>query len=325
MTFFHKFFHKTSSNQSNNTISGDIDDVTSPIISPAITKSITATYPELKSLSKKVKGDETFSPLSPLIQDLMSRPQLSLSLLKKIKEKNQDILAKITLQLEECTKESGIFTKYISLCKKMATTTFSTHSMDYENYNLHEELLDLEHQRNILQYTQKFADALTTEETIQIQELIYSLTELAKEKINIDTFLTDFLTLESTLKTDIESYSLAITEASTKHKISPDWNGKKQPLIKVGVQLTKRRDEFVKQEILINQKITKLYERYSIIYEEFQLLIPILIPLLELNLREHTINAKSSQQYTSLSKLYENGLSIISIIENLMEKIKQKN
>ncbi len=122
----------------------------------------------------------------------------------------------------------------------------------------------------------------------QMENFELSLELLDEKKAELDALLPPFLTRENALKADIQAFTKAVNEAQSKHKLSPDWDGKKPTLMRLGAQLQERREAYNKDEERLNTKTEKLYALHAEFYQEFSLFCEELLPLLEAEFKAAT-------------------------------------
>ncbi|MFI3170512.1 MAG: hypothetical protein R3Y06_11250 [Faecalibacterium sp.] len=122
---------------------------------------------------------------------------------------------------------------------------------------------------------------LNAQQHIQIENLELSIELLQEKKAEIDLLLPPFLAKESKLKTDIQAFTKAVKETQSKHKLSPDWDGKKPALMNLGDLLQERREAYNQEEEKLTAKTEKLYALHAEFYQEFSLFCEGVIPLLE--------------------------------------------
>ncbi len=122
---------------------------------------------------------------------------------------------------------------------------------------------------------------LSHHQQIQLENFALSLELLDEKKAELDTLLPPFLTRETALKADIQAFTKAVNETQAKHKLSPDWGGKKPALMRLGAQLQERREAYNKDEAQLNTKTEKLYALHAEFYQEFSLFCEDMLPLLE--------------------------------------------
>ncbi len=139
----------------------------------------------------------------------------------------------------------------------------------------------LQSESNLLSTLPDLLPNLSTQQHIQIENLELSIELLQEKKAEIDLLLPTFLATESKLKADIQAFTKAVKETQSKHKLSPDWDGKKPALMNLGDLLQERREAYNQEEEKLTAKTEKLYALHAEFYQEFSLFCEGVIPLLE--------------------------------------------
>lgn len=122
---------------------------------------------------------------------------------------------------------------------------------------------------------------LSAQQHTQIENFEFSLELLQEKKAQLDTTLPPFLVKEEKLKTDIQAFTKAVKETQTRHKLSPDWDGKKPALMNLGDILQERRNQYNQEEEQLNTRMQKLYAMHAEFYQAFALFCEEIVPQLE--------------------------------------------
>ncbi len=87
---------------------------------------------------------------------------------------------------------------------------------------------------------------------------IEGLEMLYEEKQSLDQDVEQLYQEAQKLRQDIMLFTRAVEEASSRYKLSPDWEGRKAPLMEVRRQLEVRRTAYEEKENKVNQKIQEI-------------------------------------------------------------------
>lgn len=139
----------------------------------------------------------------------------------------------------------------------------------------------LQSESNLLDTLPDLLPNLSAQQHIQIENLDLAIELLQEKKAEIDLLLPPFLAKESKLKADIQAFTKAVKETQSKHKLSPDWDGKKPALMNLGALLQERREAYNLEEEKLTAKTEKLYALHAEFYQEFSLFCEGVLPLLE--------------------------------------------
>ncbi|MFI3213172.1 MAG: hypothetical protein R3Y24_07500 [Eubacteriales bacterium] len=147
----------------------------------------------------------------------------------------------------------NLLEKYEELQKEMETSDTSsipTNPKTIENKLVNNEnLTKIENYKNLLENI--------------LEEIKTVITKVDNQVIPFDTEA-------GHLKNDILLFAQAVNEASAKYKLSPDWEGKKTPLMQIQKKLEERRNIYEEKNKEIEKLLDNAYHEYAVLYVKLQ-------------------------------------------------------
>ncbi len=182
-------------------------------------------------------------------------------------------------------KQKQALFRAINQCKELLREPFLRESEMQTLYRNGAAFQLLQSEGTLLHALPSLLPNLSMQQHTQIENFEFSLELLQEKKTQLDTMLPPFLAKEETLKTDIQAFTKAVKETQTRHKLSPDWDGKKPALMSLGDILQERRNLYNQEEEQLNSKMQKLYAMHAEFYQAFGLFCEEIVPLLEAEFR----------------------------------------
>lgn len=114
----------------------------------------------------------------------------------------------------------------------------------------------------------KKSESIYTKEQVASEEsAIDGLEKLYQEKRNLDQEVEQLSKEGEKLRQDIILFTRAVEEASSRYKLSPDWEGRKAPLMEVRKQLEARKVAYEEKEMRIDREAIELHKMIQQVVE----------------------------------------------------------
>lgn len=260
------------------------------------------TLDEGEILSKHTFSQENVIFDEPLISDTvaaMLRDTISveerLEELERLKKQNDSAI-------KELLGERELLLKAKNDCQIVADYKLVRQGKEFEEYIGTEDFQYLEVKYSILQLLKSVAPELYETEGVWLSELYVALEQVQRKYNQIEKLAEPLDKEGRELKADIIKFSNAVTEMKSKHKLSPDWEGKKQSMMNLQNQLTHRRSEYTKKEGQIEQKIDDLYKEYATVHGRFIKNEKDFITILNKKIEDFTQDTSRTMKLQSLLK-----------------------
>ncbi len=160
-----------------------------------------------------------------------------------------ELMQRFDTRIEEIFGEEQKISATIKKINKIIKSEKAVQINSYLDFLEQKILPKIENKLDILYVLDKTALITTTEVTGQkISELMDKIVAFEEE--------------EQALRSDIFKYSEAVNITSSRYKLSPSWEGKKQPLIELGKKLQERRNEYLTKQDSLNKQAKKIYALY---------------------------------------------------------------
>ena len=264
---------------------------------------------------------DDFKYLSQSTQKMACNPNLT-------KKDCEDILAQIidasqsTMEkLQNLNTPQKTLQELKKKCSLIANHSLSASEFTYEAFTQSDDFICLVDETEMLNRFETILPHIFT-----MDEPDFNL--LRVELINMNTLYEKTLTQATLvlgnykqLVTEITNYSNTVNEVRSKNRLSPDWSGKKQPLMTLGQQLTMRREDFLVTEHSINKEIQALCNIYPELHNTVQSHCHFFTAELDKKLDMIASDHTAQTRKVALKNTYQEILTIKSNLENFLIKM----
>ena len=147
-------------------------------------------------------------------------------------------------------------------CALISNHTFIEDEITYENLEQIDAFTYLSDESEILKQFEVYLPELFDLDEPNFTKLAFDFTDINNIYKKIKLSIVKIKGESEKLTKEITEYANVVNATKAKHRLSADWNGKKQPLMTLGQQLTVRRNQFIESENKINNEIANLSQNY---------------------------------------------------------------
>ncbi|ONI37562.1 hypothetical protein AN639_07965 [Candidatus Epulonipiscium fishelsonii] len=222
-------------------------------------------YPELLTISSQLNKLEVTKEYGKQIELMAYNITIDKSVLEEIILGLTDLNQQYKTKLMKTQDPVDVLHEYLDYCIEIARYTISDDPPTYENFIDNENFELIKKTLIIVINVQKLIDV-----DENLQQLINDYAIVFNTLNQLTPTVQEFLPIANTLKTEITEFTNVVTQVKSQNKMSPDWNGKKTPLIQLRQQLVKKREQFIIDEENVNGAILKVYTECQKLHEQFK-------------------------------------------------------
>ncbi len=223
--------------------------------------------PDLSDEIRKLSADPITEHIGNRLQEILTLPAYESDDFIEIFDMIEDLLPLYIIKATQNGDNSALSSALVMIMN----TDHSIHAKTYEHFaqdlthipadaqTLNEAFEHIEQKDDAFLQIHAGFNALLNEYTALVSEC---------EELSVS---------QKKLSGEILNFTDLINLLSEKHKLSPDWNGKKQQMVKLSEELSVKRNNSLSEEARLNRKIVDFYKKQSSAYASFVELIPDLI------------------------------------------------
>lgn len=174
---------------------------------------------------------------------------------------------KVAASIENLLSGREKMLKGKTYCQQLNKKKSMVLSKTFEEYVDNDDFKDLPKKFYVMEVLKDTVPEIYTQPDIPATELRMALEHVHEMWEDVEREKEILKTEGDTLRNEITQFASVVNEMKNKHKLSADWEGKKQPLMTMQGKLATRRDAYMKKELIMDKKILEL----SCEYKELQI------------------------------------------------------
>ena len=180
------------------------------------------------------------------------------------------ILETVVEEIQSLADPIQMIYEFKRMCAKISNHTFLREDLTYETLLETDGFSCLESEAQLLKHFQLYLPGIYAGDDPDFTQLSVDLVDANNIYCKLVEETTQLRVEAKKLIEDITNYANAINTTKAKHRLSVDWNGKKQPLMAMGQQLNVRRSTFLEVETKLNERIADLEGSYPELHRIFR-------------------------------------------------------
>ena len=230
--------------------------------------------PELLAIASQLNTLELTKPYAVHLERLAYTSPLSKTQLAQIITPLGDLYNNCTKILSQTKDTVDLLSEYHETCLSLSRYTFPPEMPNYENFLNQNCFEEFKKELLVLLNLKKFLPTLFEDATLGLNDLTHECSIAMATFNQLTSQVTEMLPLAEKLRLEIINFSNTVTQVASQNKLSPDWDGKKQPLMQLRQQLVQKRENFVIEEEKIDAEIASLYTSCTQSHQHFCYLCP---------------------------------------------------
>ena len=270
-------------------------------------------YKELIDISKSMQNIIELNNMSQEIYNMAYNSNLTKEDVRNSTYKISQILKTTLENIQNLADPRNEILKIKNKCAVISNHTIIAKEVTYDNFLEDVDFDYLSDEIELLNTFKLYIPSIFSSYEFNLQNLNTDLISIDKSLKTISSSVVQLKESMKKIVEEITNYTYAINDARAKHKISVDWNGKKQPLMAYGQQLGVKREKFLEDEKKLNSDIKKLCKTYQKHHDEFRSHCQLFAD--EITKQSEIIVRENASKKNNIERIYNNIFNIKSKLE----------
>ena len=276
---------------------------------------------EMILIAKHMEGIPLLKHLNKDAKAIAYDPNLQEESCKTLLLNVSQILKNIVEEIQSIADPMQMLYEFNRKCSQIAIHTCLAEGLNFENFLDTDTFVFIKDESELLKHFEIYLPeiyAITEPDFTKLKfDLIHANNSYNKLVSEIDSLKEE----QKKLIEEITNYANTINTTKAKHRLSVDWNGKKQPLMALGQQLNVKRATFLESEDKINKSVALLQETYYELHHMFVNSCSYFMSQLEKSLDLQVPDDSFQTKKMELKEKYR----VISSVEYKIEKFLSKS